>query len=152
MSNDFLGTFAKAYMFADMLTPPKQAQVFHTGIDESDLANAVDARTREANQRIRKANATIQALNTENKQLRETMSITRERILEAAREQEHFLRERAEYTAELEVTARLLREELARVDDEKAELERRLNALENSSGLSTNVDIKDSRETVLNGR
>ncbi|MBY5453965.1 hypothetical protein HFO91_30775 [Rhizobium leguminosarum] len=145
MSNDFLGTFAKAYMFADMLTPPKQAQVIYSGIDESDLANAVDARTRQANKLIRKANGIIRDLNTENQKLRNAMTTARERVMEAARQQ-------SEYTAELEIQNRLLREELARVDDEKAALERRLNALGNSSGLSTNVDIKDSRETVLNGR
>ncbi|MBY5551104.1 hypothetical protein HFO61_30635 [Rhizobium leguminosarum] len=145
MSNDLFGTIAKAYMFADMLTPPKQAQVIHTGIDESDLANAVDARTRQANKLIRKANGIIRDLNTENQKLRNAMTAARERVMEAARQQ-------SEYTAELEIQNRLLREELARVDEEKAELERRLNTLENSSNVLTNVDIMDNRETVSNGR
>ncbi|MBP2563327.1 putative phage infection (PIP) family protein YhgE [Neorhizobium galegae] len=56
--NDMFGQMAKAYMIADMLTPPRQPQVIETGYSQEEM-NAV---TRLANSRIRQANAMIEKL------------------------------------------------------------------------------------------
>lgn len=56
--NDMFGTMAKAYMIADMLSPPRQPQVIETGYSQEEM-NQV---TRLANSRIRQANAMIEKL------------------------------------------------------------------------------------------
>lgn len=56
--NDMFGTMAKAYMIADMLTPPRQPQVIETGYSQEDM-NAV---VRHGNARIRQANEMIEKL------------------------------------------------------------------------------------------
>jgi len=35
--NDFLGQVAKAYMFMDMLTPPRQSQIVETGYSQAEM-------------------------------------------------------------------------------------------------------------------
>lgn len=151
MSNDMFGTIAKAYMIADMMTPPRPAQVIHNGLDASDIVAAENAVVAKANERIRKANSSIRQLQGENNSLRSSMATARERILETARDQDAMMREQAERLMEMERENELLRAELSRQDTNVDILQRRLNAIENHSN-ATNVDIMDARETIPNGR
>ncbi|TBH28183.1 hypothetical protein ELG63_36460 [Rhizobium leguminosarum] len=56
--NDIFGQMAKAYMIADMLSPPRQPQVIETGYSQEEMNDVI----RRGNARIRQANEIIAKL------------------------------------------------------------------------------------------
>lgn len=140
MSKDMLGEFAKAYMFADMLTPAKQPQVIHEGYSDADLTNAENAVVGKANKIIRQQNATIRALKAENARLQKTMAVAREGFLE----QIAIQREKDEYTMELEIQIDMMAAELAQKEAENSSIK----VIEHRADTAMTFDLEKDRETV----